>query len=47
MAELSKAGFVTEFSDAMRARAKKDATYVADQDALASTAFKLCVSIVG
>jgi hypothetical protein len=47
LAELSKAGFVTEFSDAVRARAKKDATYVADQDALASTAFKLCVSIVG
>ena len=41
------AGFVTEFSDAVRARGKHDAAYVKDQDALASTAFKLCVSLVG
>ena len=31
----------------MRARGKHDAAYVKDQDALASTAFKLCVSLVG
>ena len=47
MTELSKSGFVTEFSDAVRARGKHDAAYVKDQDALASTAFKLCVSLVG
>ena len=47
MTELSKSGFVTEFSDAVRARGKHDAAYVKDQGALASTAFKLCVSLVG